>query len=1690
MSVRNYDQKKDETFEKEAWNAARAVFSGSHDPINFQPFLKDYTTPESCRSSVVQAQKDANSEYNGKLGAILDKVDQFMKVGDLAIKSAPESIGLAWTGIRLCLHSVQDDFATFSLFSGACADILGILISCRVYGGLYASQDHPPEFTELHEKVLSYIKDTYVNIIEFSYQMWKYARSNAGVRVIKGLFRSAQGKFQPKIKAIKDNEAQMNKYASQANQQVSQYYQKQGLDNDQTMMKGLSDQMEMLQALQEEAAKQNQLMEELMKRDELHRKDQRMTAAEITHENWERQKKELPSLDDNLQVLESKLKARKPGTCGWILENTKFQDFVKAEGGNVTWLVGTGGSGKSFLMSVVVEDLKNKAHRHDSLVHYFFISKGSQATMQADQIERHLLAQLYQDAAQSLDVLDKCNKVMAEYIEHQKKSTTKTTSKKAGDGPAGFEQTYTALAKLINKRIYLMIDALDECTDRETQEFIQTIKKLASTHGLKVNIYTSSRDEPDIAAVLENCPRISVEENNSKDIAEHVQAEMAKLPGFTPAEREEACREITQKAGCYFRYVELAMDFMRRPWRRPLSAHLGSLPSGVENIYAQRLNQTNPAYYDLLTHCLTWTILAGEELSVQELIDGYKGSFTDGESDPGNNDDEENVNLELYEDQIRQAGSGFLRVNPDHTVSLVHNTVRDFFLRSDSITNGSTTSEGEPECQCARCQRELIRSRQFVVSEREGHMQIITTILQHLLSPSFQRKYYAKPQDESSGKENDQAQVDGEKPTDVVQNENDAAPEQAVSGDSAPGDGTSGETAPAEATLPEATPAEAQDEPVEINGIQIPNQSPDEQAEGLDGVQQISEHQSEEATTNKPSKVSGEPLTNGVSDDLDLKPAENDGGSDQAQEKGKPPEGKETENTNNAGTADEATDEQSVVDSDENVDLTDQDRARLWDLQSDSDDFPARYEVSRLRWHLTQLEDIYPANERSGEQWSKLRELLERFLDPESEAWRGWIRTLCAAGLAIDSIEMYGDSDVKELHPLVFAACCGLTSLANILLARPNASEFVNLKMPEGMSVLSFAVTYQLTTEKGLDSLFLALLEAGADPNTNNHWDEEYVGSSFHFLLLCRTVTLAQLKIFLDHKAEINTLDETGNNALHFFALGEADLEIGEALVNAGADIHLQNKRGESIMHLLARRDNCRVDIMRYFIDKGAKVDEEDDASERPLLEAAQAGHCEAVRLLLEHEADIEDVNEFDQTALFAAAVAGRTEVVKVLLEKGADPLKRNSLGATPFGMACRHGDAESALLLGKAMVEKGETEHLNWQNASGKTPLMRAASRGISNVIDFILDHVDAQAALTTVSKKGWSPLHYAALRARPEATTTLLKRGADSQCKDVQGKTPLQVCYAKIWTKPDEDREKTISALIDHDQQAAIAEIELLHTLAINDSPELVAKLLEYGANPYATDEHGWNVLQLAEQYDRPEVVEVIKTSRLKTGSRPSKFVGSFSDVVVCSPSGLEIELLERGKTIPETSDMPLCYTTDQAFITEHPIPASAERYYFEMTIADREIKADDPVFVIGITQKPTGSPKQWFPGWSKPGTSSWGYHSDDGKIWCFADPPKIKDPGSARKYAYGDTAGCGIDVKKRTVFWTLNGQRLMEAGFQNVRGQIYPVVALRDVGKVKVNLGLNLKDEPFLWAPGVTCDFDSDVPAPTLRRSKSEH
>jgi len=88
---------------------------------------------------------------------------------------------------------------------------------------------------------------------------------------------------------------------------------------------------------------------------------------------------------------------------------------------------------------------------------------------------------------------------------------------------------------------------------------------------------------------------------------------------------------------------------------------------------------------------------------------------------------------------------------------------------------------------------------------------------------------------------------------------------------------------------------------------------------------------------------------------------------------------------------------------------------------------------------------------------------------------------------------------------------------------------------------------------------------------------------------------------------------------------------------------------------------------------------------------------------------------------------------------------------------------------------------------------------------------------------------------------------------------------------------------------------------------------------------------------------------------------------------------------------------------------------------------------------------------PGWD---SHSYGYHGDDGGIF-HQTGHMIQSYGP--RFGAGDTVGCGIDLLRRTIFFTLNGKFLGDA-FGKVKDDVpwYPVVGLDSHNPVAVNFG----------------------------------
>jgi len=700
-------------------------FEGSNWEKARKRFVKNHTNSEQLRfflnsrlhglnglvvkNECLQLQTDSDNKYHSGFGSILENIDTLMTVGDLAIKSAPESVGLAWMGIRMCLHAVQGDWSTFQLFSGACADIIGIMISCRVYGKLYGENNEgnsQEDFQELHARVVDYIPDIYTDILEFSYAVRKYTDKHIVIRIGKNIFKDTRSEFEGQIQKIKASDEKMRDFAKTAGERMMNYLQKKTIKGQDEMKLEIASLKDILEAsLKANEAVVRRAFEELEEEKKTMRKK---TPFEKAQDEFEDNMAYLNPTPDQYELLQENLDViREPGTCQWILKDEEYKKWRRSDDSSMIWISGAGGYGKSILMSTVIETLRTETTNSDKeVVQYFFCKAGSGATQATTQILKTIVAQLYTRSLALPDLLEQTNEIVSHGLSKQMKKGKLEPS-------FDFVTVYSGLLRLINRVVFLVIDAVDECTDRIDKQLLKNLRKIVKVSEAKVRIMICSRPEIDIGNELSSIVNIKCEGRNIEDIHKNVTTEMNKFPSWTASEKADAVDRITQKSGGQFRYVQIALDFLRKPLVRPYSRVVDKLPDSLLGSYTASWKATDEDYLELLKTALTWTLFADGLVTVPEIMDTYTRAYSDDAGVETELEDYQPAEGEtnLHDRQIRTAGGSFLEVSSSRTVALRHLTVRDFFVRR----NESAKSLGE---------QDLAQYSPWTISPKEGHLEL------------------------------------------------------------------------------------------------------------------------------------------------------------------------------------------------------------------------------------------------------------------------------------------------------------------------------------------------------------------------------------------------------------------------------------------------------------------------------------------------------------------------------------------------------------------------------------------------------------------------------------------------------------------------------------------------------------------------------------------------------------------------------------------------------------------------------------------------------------------------------------------------------------------------------------------------------------------------------------------------------
>ncbi|PVD33504.1 hypothetical protein C0Q70_04760 [Pomacea canaliculata] len=383
-------------------------------------------------------------------------------------------------------------------------------------------------------------------------------------------------------------------------------------------------------------------------------------------------------------------------------------------------------------------------------------------------------------------------------------------------------------------------------------------------------------------------------------------------------------------------------------------------------------------------------------------------------------------------------------------------------------------------------------------------------------------------------------------------------------------------------------------------------------------------------------------------------------------------------------------------------------------------------------------------------------------------------------------------------------------------------------------------------------------------------------------------------------KQQVNSLDSEGMAVLHRLAMFDSEdhVRVVHFLISKGADVNLQNRTGDTPLHVAAKHKNLTImkallfsgansDVVDYeqqtvlnimvsdcdrdksykielllplLIHNNSDINKRDREGNTTLHLAALAGNTWFMKPLLDHGARADVVNDKQRTVLHMLAISGDLSVTHnnnylLAIKKGAEVQKQDSDGNLAIHLAARHENWD----LVKALLEYSD---VNMSDSEGFNVLHRFAMGSDSSKYDMFHELIQNVSDINARCQTGDTAIHLAAKNNNWKIVGLLLKEGAIFEELDSDGLNILhRLAKLENWTGlapeyeslPSRDSEYVEDVLLLHFRRKKIsyniptpAGEVALHLAAKHNNWLLVKRLAEAGENINETDSEGLTVIQ----------------------------------------------------------------------------------------------------------------------------------------------------------------------------------------------------------------------------------------------------
>ena len=363
------------------------------------------------------------------------------------------------------------------------------------------------------------------------------------------------------------------------------------------------------------------------------------------------------------------------GTCAWLLHETKYLDWESEKGHRLLQIQGGPGVGKTMISAFLVDVLDRKAsHDSEMTLAYYFCDNGDERRNTATAILRGLLLQLLRQRPILFQ------HIQEDYVEMEDRLPELLESLD------GLWRIFRSILSDSNiGKLYILVDALDECEKSSRQDFLISLRSLFVAEQLDeqrtIKFLITCRPEEKMDENLRcvgNCLRLDPAKIKF-DVSRFIDDKVDRLPDHYPhALKQEIKTTLSNKSGGSFLWASLVLcDISKTTVPSKVRGKLRSLPSTLSEVYGRMLKNIDEEDREEAMLILQLVAIARTPLTTTELAMALVLSAEWEKSELPASDD-----LEEREYDYKCCEPLLCHDKETGTVSLVHQSAKDYLLTS------------------------------------------------------------------------------------------------------------------------------------------------------------------------------------------------------------------------------------------------------------------------------------------------------------------------------------------------------------------------------------------------------------------------------------------------------------------------------------------------------------------------------------------------------------------------------------------------------------------------------------------------------------------------------------------------------------------------------------------------------------------------------------------------------------------------------------------------------------------------------------------------------------------------------------------------------------------------------------------------------------------------------------------------